>query len=353
MKLSHSRPSRTPDFNNLLKVLNRQKPERPTLFEFFLNDSLYQQLAGYQIREDASRRERTQFLIAAFQAAGYDYTTLYAGDLHFPSGEQHAKSSVSMNEGAVIRDRASFEAYPWPDLYPQNYSHLDTARLDLPAGMKLIVPGPGGVLENVMRLVGYEATCYLTLDDPKLAADIFAAVGSRLVRHYELAAKYETVGALISNDDWGFKSQPMLSPDGMREFVFPWHRKIVRAIHDAGKPAILHSCGNLETVMDDIIDDLQYDGKHSYEDNILPVEQVYDRYHQRIAIMGGIDLDFIVRAEPDAIRQRSEAMLERSLSGGAYALGTGNSVPEYVPPSHYFAMIRAATGFDYPAVQTS
>lgn len=351
MKLSHTQMSRTPDFNNILKVLNRQKPDRPTLFEFFLNDTLYQQLAGFRIAENASRLERIQFLIAAFQAAGYDYATVQGSELHFPAGEQHTKSSVSMNEGTVISDRASFEAYPWPDPDALDYSLLGTVHHDLPAGMKLIAYGPGGVLENVMRLVGYEATCYLTLDDPKLAADIFAAVGSRLVRHYELAAQHDTVGALISNDDWGFKSQPMLSPDGMREFVFPWHRKIVRAIHDAGKPAILHSCGNLETVMDDIIDDLKYDGKHSYEDTILPVERAYDRYHHRIAILGGIDLDFVVRADPAAIRQRSEAMLERSMAGGAYALGTGNSVPEYVPPSHYFAMVRAATGFDYSTVQ--
>ena len=40
----------------------------------------------------------------------------------------------------------------------------------------------------------------------------FGAVGSRLVRYYEICAAYDTVGALISNDDWGFKSQTMLSP---------------------------------------------------------------------------------------------------------------------------------------------
>jgi uroporphyrinogen decarboxylase len=36
-------------------------------------------------------------------------------------------------------------------------------------------------------------------------------------------------------------------------------------------------------------------------------------------------------------------MLERSASRGGYALGTGNSVPKYIPDEHYFAMISAAT----------
>jgi uroporphyrinogen decarboxylase len=79
----------------------------------------------------------------------------------------------------------------------------------------------------------------------------------------------------------------------MRRLVIPWHREIAKAIHLAGKPAILHSCGQLEHVMDDIIDDIKYDGKHSYEDKILPVEQAYEKWGNRIAILGGIDLDFV------------------------------------------------------------
>ena len=339
--------SRQPDFNNLLRVLNRQVPDRPTLFEFFLNATLYKKLSGPKFTADPAPVAQMGLLVAAFQAAGYDYATVGGSNLCFPSGERQHGSSVSMNEGAVIHDRASFNAYQWPDPDALDYSALEAIRPALPKGMKLIVCGPGGVLENVMNLVGYEATCFLTLDDPDLAADIFAAVGSRLVRHYQLAGRYDTVGAMISNDDWGFKSQPMLSPDAMRKFVFPWHRQIVNAIHAAGRPAILHSCGNLETIMDDIIDDLKYDGKHSYEDTIMPVEQAYDKYHQRIAILGGIDLDFVVRSTPAQVRQRSLAMLERSARAGSFALGTGNSVPEYVPPANYFALISAATGLDY------
>ena len=34
-------------------------------------------------------------------------------------------------------------------------------------------------------------------------------------------------------------------------------------------------------------------------------------------------------------------MIERASKRGGYALGTGNSVPEYVPDEKYFAMIKA------------
>ena len=125
----------------------------------------------------------------------------------------------------------------------------------------------------------------------------------------------------------------------MEKYVFPWHKRIVEVIHAAGKPAILHSCGNLNDIMDYIIDEIGYDAKHSYEDSIMPVEEVYERWHGRIAILGGIDMDFMSRSNPEAIKERCREMLRRTKGRGGYALGTGNSVPEYVPIENYMAMI--------------
>lgn len=87
---------------------------------------------------------------------------------------------------------------------------------------------------------------------------------------------------------------------------------------------------------------MRFDGKHSYEDNIQPVEEAYSQYHKQIAILGGIDVDFVCRAAPEKIYQRAKSMLALTAADGAYALGTGNSVPEYVPDANYFALLRAA-----------
>jgi uroporphyrinogen decarboxylase len=334
---------RSPDFNNLLKVLRRQRPDRPTLFEFFLNNPLYARLAEEELPTgDWKDPAFLRVAIKAYAKAGYDYCTVIGSRFAFPTKAVEHKASRSMNETAVITDRASFEAYPWPDPDAFDYSHLQTLERDLPAGMRLVVWGPGGVLENVMSLVGYEQLCLLMADDGQLVTDIFAAVGERFVRYYKNSAGFRAVGALISNDDWGFATQTMLSPHDMRKFVFPWHKKIVETIHSAGKPAILHSCGNLAAVIDGIIDDLGYDAKHSYEDKIVPVEEAYEKWGRRIGILGGIDLDFVCRSTPQQIRTRCRAMIERSADRGGYALGTGNSVPEYVPQENYLAMISAA-----------
>lgn len=93
---------------------------------------------------------------------------------------------------------------------------------------------------------------------------------------------------LCSNDDWGFNTQTLLSPDDMRRFVFPRHKKIVETAHRHGKPCILHSC----------------------QDNIVPVEEAYEQLNGRIAVLGGIDMNFLVTGTPDEVYRRSRAMLE-------------------------------------------
>jgi uroporphyrinogen decarboxylase len=331
-----------PDFGNLLKVLRREKPARPTLFEFFLNDRLYERLAPTAslpwVRPD-SRREHQ--VLQAYYRTGYDFTNVLVPGFEFPTGRDFSQRTTSMYSGGMIHGWQSFEAYRWPEPENAQYDLLDELAAGLPDGMKLIVYGPGGVLENVTEIFGYETLCLLLADDPGLVQCVFDHVGGRLVRYYETASKHGAVGACIDNDDWGFKSQTALSPRHMRQYVFPWHKRIVEAIHGAGKPVILHSCGHFERILDDILE-IGFDGRHSYEDVILPVEQAYDRYRDRFAIIGGIDVDFICRARPEEVYARSRAMLDRAEPHGGYALGTGNSVPDYVPDENYFAMIRAA-----------
>ena len=79
--------------------------------------------------------------------------------------------------------------------------------------------------------------------------------------------------------------------------------------------------------------------KLSVEDNILSVEQAYDKWGSQIAIVGGIDMDFLCRSTPHEIYKRAEKMLDKTTESGGYALGSGNSIPEYVPFENYKAVV--------------
>ena len=318
------------DFSQFLKVLKGEEPDRPTLFEFFLNPRLLQKLSGMEISPEMSWIEMQKVRLAAFQRAGYDYLTVKVPGFAFTVGEQEHAASISQNDGAMIFDRESMDAYPWQEPEDAGYDLVEEFSSFVPENMKMVIWGPGGVLENAISLVGYEKLCLLIMDDPEFAMALFENIGGRLELYYQFAAPLNKVGACISNDDWGFKTQTLFSPRAMRKFVFPWHTKIVEQIHAAGIPAILHSCGNFSRVIDDIVDDMKFDARHSYEDNIWPVEEAYETLQGRIAVLGGIDVDFVCRSTPEAVYERSKRLLAQVKGRGGYALGTGNSVPEYV-----------------------
>ena len=170
-----------PDFDNLELVLRCEVPGRATLFEFFMNQPFYNRLADSHLVAEEIEYEWgsvNPVVISAFANAGYDYATCYGSEMVFcPAQEETGKASISLNAGDFITARDSFASFNWPDPETFDYSGLADAERILPEGMKLIVWGPGGVLENVIGLVGFERLCMMLMDNAKLAKDIFDAVG--------------------------------------------------------------------------------------------------------------------------------------------------------------------------------
>jgi len=342
-----------PDFGRLEKVLRRQgEPDRVPFFE------LFSQLEGDVLRLlgraegppanatdrdllDHGMRQHIQYMYWT----GYDYVNAGPLNFGFPQSDRSSGRTRAGGRGYVtaashtIASREDFEKYPWPEASAADWSPLERIGQFLPDGMKVIAGGPGGVLENVMWLLGYEGISFLLQDDPALVRDMFDAVGSRLVAYFDVAASFDVVGAVILGDDMGFKTQTLLSPDAFRTYVFPWHRKIVAAIHRYGKPALLHACGNLTEVTDDIID-CGWDARHSFEDVVEPIWEAKAKYGDRIALLGGFDMDKISRLSEAEVRAHTRLLIERCAPGGGWALGTGNSVADYVPASNFLAMLE-------------
>ena len=333
---------REPDFDNLLRVLKKQAPSRPTLFEFLISPAVINAFTDPADYEGAPSEISYKRLVDTYRLCGYDFASIVGCDFGFPSKRHQdaGQSSISINDGGVIIDRKSFENYDWQEPADFDYSRIDMLGAYIPDGMKLLIHGNNGVLENVIQLVGYENLCFMLYEDPELAEQIFNEVGGRLLRYYSLCVGHDCVGALVSNDDWGFNTQTMLSVEQMRKYVFPWHKKFAELAHSYGKPICLHSCGKFDAVVKDISEDIKMDGRHSYEDNILPVEEAYKKYHNEFAVLGGMDIDFLARKSPEEIYNRSVRMLEAAPTG--YALGTGNSIAPYIPLENYLAMIAAA-----------
>ena len=336
-----------PDFNKFLKMLKREDLDNPIPFEFLIDLKHGQIEAKDDWISDDDPLAQAKNVIKTFYHLGYDYSFIYPwlfDSIAFPvSNDIDKKKSIGQAHCGIIKDEKSFEEYKWPEISDLDYSIIDEIAENVPDGMKSIIAGPGGVLENLIALCGFEDLCFMLFDKPELVKEITDNIGKRLYQHYERALQSDCIGAVMVNDDWGFKTSLSISPDDMRKYIIPWHKKFAELARKNGVPAIMHSCGNLDLVWDDIINEIKFDGKHSYEDNILPVEDAYKKYGDKIAILGGIDMHFMSTAAPEEITKRAEKLMELT-NGKGYALGVGNSVTNYIPHENYMAMLNVIRG---------
>jgi uroporphyrinogen decarboxylase len=266
--------------------------------------------------------------------AGYDYVPVWPG-LPIKHGDL-----VDRRGGYPINDIGQFESFAWPSPDMITFDEFSAVAKVLPAGMKMIGQ-TGGIFEMAQQLCGYENICLFMADDRRLVAKLFDRIGNLYLHLYDGMARIKDVGAVVISDDLGFKTQTLVAPGDLREFVFPWFRKLVEIAHKYDKPCLLHSCGNLAAVMDDLIDEVGIDAKHSYEDAILPVTAAKKKYGKRIAILGGLDIDRLCRSTPEEITAFSNELIKECGADGGYALGSGNSIPDYVPVENYLAMLAA------------
>jgi uroporphyrinogen decarboxylase len=212
----------------------------------------------------------------------------------------------------------------------------------LPEGMGLVVSHGGGVFEHLSWLMSFERLCFALYEDPDLVRAISDRLGKLMVSFYQHLLDLDRVVAVFPGDDMGFRTSTLVAPDDLREYVLPWHKRFAAMAHKRGVPYFLHCCGNIEQITEDLISDVGIDGKHSFEDAIMPVQEFQECYSQRIAALGGVDVNILAMSSPEQVRQHTRWLIETCGQHGRYAIGSGNSIPNYVSVDNYMAMLDEA-----------
>ena len=93
--------------------------------------------------------------------------------------------------------------------------------------------------------------------------------------------------------------------------------------------------------MEDLIA-LGIDAKHSNEDQIAPFDRWIELYNNRIGLFGGIDVNTLCwNNYRDIYREVLEKGTRLRKVARGYGIGSGNSIPEYVPVEGFMAMLEA------------
>lgn len=332
-----------PDYKNIEHAATNQPSRHIPLYEHIIAPSFMESVTEKKFAHllNGSAEDKIEFFQhynAFWYHMGYD-TVSYEHCISriFPGG-----GALRGHVKGAIQTREDFDAYPWDSLCERYFTafseEFKALRKTMPEGMRAVGGVGNGVFECVQDLVGLTDLCYMKIDDEALYRDMFQKVGDILVQVWEqFLQEFGDIYCVCRfGDDLGFKSATLLHEDDVRALIIPQYKRIIETIHKAGKPFLLHSCGCIFNVMDDIIAEAGIDAKHSNEDAIAPYRKWVQQYGDKIGNFGGLDTDALCDVNPCDIVQYTENVYRVcEEKGRGVAIGSGNSIPAYVSETKY------------------
>ena len=354
-----------PDKEEFREVILRKKiPSRVHLAELHIDTEVISYFAKKWNRKwiepCLAKDRKSQELVLAnhiecWYRLGYDCLRFtsdfrFSGSLSFASkrrvGEDTALLSKEkrqwVEEGkGIISSWQDFESYSWPSLDKLDLWPFEFTSKNLPEGMGIFASFSPGVFEVLFNeLFGLETLSYLLYDKPDLVRATADRVGELIYGAYKKIIGLDNLVGFFQGEDMGFKTATLFSPDALRKYILPWHKRFAQLAHDNGLLYILHNCGYCDSIMEDLIEDVRIDAKHSFEDAIMPVTEFKRKYGDRIAVLGGVDVNKLCQLKEKELRQYIRDILDKCMCGGGYALGSGNSITNYVPIENYLIMLE-------------
>jgi len=335
---------REPDFDQFLKVIKREgRPDHLPLYEHIASSGFIAERTGTPFDTwPVNHPDYWRVYVDFWLSFGFDGIPLEIPLNITLKPRQEADGALSQGSEATvaIRTMEDFEQFPWPDeSNPVNFEHFERVAELLPDGAKIIGGVCAGPFEWTTWIMGVQGLSLAICLEPELVACVFDKIGALHLSAVRQIAGMDRVGVLRQGDDLGFKTSTLLAPDHLRQYVFPIYTRMVQAAHDQGKPFILHSCGNLAEVYEDLIEECGIDAKHSFEDVIMPVTDFKRQYGSRVTPLGGLDVDRICRDDEATLRAYVREVAEVCFADGYWALGTGNSLTDYMPVDQYLIVI--------------
>ena len=360
--MNMQQPPFPPDFERVRTTLLRQgQPDHVPMVEFTVWSGHKTRVLGHPLRGIADEIEFAQ-------RVGYDHVPFNVGlqmdptfnaaleSRHYAVDAQDDKGATgetverrwAVSTSGVIRSHADFEAFPWPDPDAFDYTPLAEAAKLLPGNMRIIVQ-IGKVFNPVWWLMGFEAFSFALYDDPDLVARMCERIGRIQKRTLERSLEYASVGAYLHADDLAFNTGLLVARPVLQQYVYPWFRRMAEMTHQAGRLALFHSDGNLDTVLDDLID-LGYDAVHPIDPAAMDIVRTKERVRGRLGLLGNIDLRHTLPlGTPEEVEDEVAERIRVLAPGGGWCLSSANSIPDYVPFANYVAMQGAWLKYgEYP-----
>jgi uroporphyrinogen decarboxylase len=134
-----------------------------------------------------------------------------------------------------------------------------------------------------------------------------------------------------------------MGPALWRKFFKPRVTQVFKRIHEHGKYAAIHSCGDNTDIMEDLIG-IGLDIFHPFQPEAMDVVEMKRRYGERVTFNGGIGTQgALVHGSPDDVRREIRSALRELGRGGGFVIEPAKALRPEVPMENIAALIDELT----------
>jgi len=265
---------------------------------------------------------------AIFNLKGNRQSTDIWGKLYDLVADPDGNVDTPMYREGLLTTPELWDAWPHPD--PDKFFKIIYrvfADLQKRYGDKIYLMGSlfSGLWESASQSMGLTAFSVILRRNPDFVR--------RMVKYYEeiyMATIHATaeagMPAFIYSDDMGHKSGPQMPPRILEEFFGPSLRRICQEAHKRGIKIIIHSCGNVNLLLD-LFADWGFDGVHSLEPTAgIDLAAVKQRLGKRMCIFGNMDISHILsEGTREEVESAVKTMLKAAALDGGFIMAMTNS----------------------------
>ncbi len=209
--------------------------------------------------------------------------------------------------------------------------------------------GPFGTLE---MLLGWENAMVFSKTDPSAVKDLARRAGELFAEIGRMSAEAGADMVTVA-EDLAFNTGTFFSPETLREMIFPVIKEEVREIKKSGVPVMMHSDGDLNKVMEDIID-CGFDVLQSLQPSAgMDITEIKRKYGDKLCLLGNLDLNWLMPfGTVEDVREAVRSLIRTAAPGGGFILSTCNVLTRDIPVENAIAMYDEAERFGvYPINQ--